>query len=333
MTPPRLALALATFALAGLASTAVAQADDGTAEYGSYGGAEYGEYPAQKTEPEPEEEPRDPPPSEDPPEPREEPDLQRPDDDGGRPVLSSFSVSTSRLYLYGRAARVKFRIDDEAELVAVALDVRRPGSSVAVRAIDLGMRATGETHVYRLTGREGAALPEGPYEVSLIARDPAGKTLLATPRASAVDVVSFHWHRFPLRGTFSYGDRDARFGAKRNGHTHQGQDLIAAEGTPVVAPRGGVVAKVDFQEGGAGHYVVVDGAGEDDTYVFMHLVAGSITVREGQHVRTGRRLGSVGSTGASSGAHLHFEIWDGTWYGSGKPFDPYPLLKRWDGWS
>ncbi len=332
MTMPRLARALATFALAGLASTAPAQADDGTAESGSYGGAEYGEYPSQEAEPE--EEPREPPPSEeDPPERREDPVLQRPDDDGGRPVLSSFSVSTSRLYLYGRAARVRFRIDDEAELVAVALDVRRPGSSAAVRAIDLGMRATGETHVYRLTGREGAALPEGPYEVSLIARDPAGKTLLATPRASAVDVLSFHWHRFPLRGTFSYGGPDARFGAKRNGHIHQGQDLIAAEGTPVLAPRGGVVAKVDFQEGGAGHYVVVDGAGEDDTYVFMHLVAGSITVREGQQVRTGRRLGSVGNTGASSGAHLHFEIWDGTWYGSGKPFDPYPLLKRWDGWS
>jgi len=146
-------------------------------------------------------------------------------------------------------------------------------------------------------------MPEGPYEVRLIARDPAGKTLLAMPRASAVDVLAFHWHRFPLRGTFSYGGPDARFGAKRNGHTHQGQDLIAPEGTPVLAPRGGVVAKVDFQEGGAGHYVVVDGAGEDDTYVFMHLVAGSITVREGQHVKV-----AMLDCLASMVAEEHFDI-------------------------
>jgi murein DD-endopeptidase MepM/ murein hydrolase activator NlpD len=330
MTAPRLALALATFALAGPASSAAAQAGDGTAEYGTYGGAGYGEYPQDA---EPEEERRERPSSDDPPEQTDNPDPQTPDDDGGRPVLSSFEVSTSRLYLYGRAARVTFRIDDEAELVAVGLYLSRPGSSAAVRAIDLGMQSTGETHVYRLTGREGAALPEGPYEVRVTARDPAGKTLLAMPRASAVDGLSFHWHRFPLRGTFSYGGADARFGAKRNGHTHQGQDLIAAEGTPVLAPRGGVVTKVDFQEGGAGHYVVVAGAGEKDNYVFMHLQAGSITVREGQRVRTGRRLGNVGNTGASSGAHLHFEIWDGTWYGDGEPFDPYPLLQRWDRWS
>ena len=329
MTPRGLGWALATTLLAALVATPGASAGDGSAEYPSDGSAEYG-----AANPSPEPERRDRPTSdEDRAEGEPDPAPRPPEQDGGRPVLSSFSVSRSRLYHYGRAARVRFRIDDESKVVAVALHLRRPGESALVRAIDLGVRATGETHAYRLTGREGAALPEGPYRVRVFARDGHGKRLLSRPRASGVDELSFYRHRFPLRGSFSYGGDDARFGAKRSGHRHQGQDLIAPEGTPVLAPRGGIVTHVDFQASGAGHYVVIDGADEMDQYVFMHLEAGSIRVRQGQRVRTGVRIGNVGSTGRSSGPHLHFEIWRGPWYGGGEPYDPYPSLRRWDAWS
>ena len=314
-----------------------AEAGDGAADYREDGGAGYGEAPSG-------ERPRRddcrrherPNPDGDAERPRRE-DQQTPDarrrQEGGRPVLSSFSISSDRLYLYGRAARVRFRIDDESELVNVALYLTRPGGSAAVRALDLRARPTGVDQTYRLTGREGAPLPEGPYRARIVARDAAGNSLTIRPRASAVAQISFYRHRFPLRGSFSYGGDDARFGAKRSGHRHQGQDLTAPVGTPVVAPRGGRVTKVDYQAGGAGHYVVLDGAGENDSYVFMHLEEGSVRVRTGQWVRTGAPLGNVGNSGASSGAHLHFEIWRGSWYGGGEPFDPYPSLRRWDRWS
>jgi len=135
---------------------------------------------------------------------------------------------------------------------------------------------------------------------------------------------------FPIRGAFSWGGSDSRFGAPRSGHTHQGQDLTAAEGTPVVAPSSGTVQTVAYQATGAGHYVVLDGAGEDRDYVFMHLRSGSVVVREGQRVRRGAFLGEVGNTGRSFGAHLHFEIWvAGGWYSGGHPIDPLPLLRSW----
>ena len=101
----------------------------------------------------------------------------------------------------------------------------------------------------------------------------------------------------------------------------------------MLAPRGGIVDVVAYQAAGAGHYVVVDGEGEDADYAFMHLQAGSIAVRRGQRVLTGQRLGSVGSTGRSSGPHLHFEIWRGGWRTGGRPVDPLPHLRRWDAWS
>ena len=77
----------------------------------------------------------------------------------------------------------------------------------------------------------------------------------------------------------------------------------------------------------------IDAAGEQRDYVFMHLQTDSIRVTEGQRVRTGKWIANVGNTGASFGAHLHFEIWQGAWYGGGEPIDPYALLRRWDRWS
>jgi murein DD-endopeptidase MepM/ murein hydrolase activator NlpD len=134
-------------------------------------------------------------------------------------------------------------------------------------------------------------------------------------------------HRFPVAGPFDWGGPDGRFGAKRKGHRHQGQDLAAAAGTPVVAPYRGVVTAVEYQARGAGHYVVIHA--DDYDYVFMHLRTGSTVVKEGQRVRTGQRVGDVGSTGESSGPHLHFEVWVGAWYAGGHPIDPLPLLEAW----
>jgi len=153
-------------------------------------------------------------------------------------------------------------------------------------------------------------------------RKPKHRGRRAQPSTTATGV-----HRFPIAGAFDWGGPDALFGAKRSGHRHQGQDLAAASGTPVVAPYRGVVTAVQYQAKGAGRYVVIDG--EDYDYVFMHLRSGSIVVREGERVRTGQAIGAVGSTGESSGPHLHFELWVGAWYDGGHPIDPLALLQQW----
>jgi murein DD-endopeptidase MepM/ murein hydrolase activator NlpD len=134
-------------------------------------------------------------------------------------------------------------------------------------------------------------------------------------------------HRFPIAGAFDWGNRDSRFGARRKGHRHQGHDLAAASGTPVVAPYRGTVAFVGYQAKGAGRYVVIHGADYD--YVFMHLLTGSVLVDEGDRVRTSQTVAAVGSTGESTGPHLHFELWVGGWYQGGHPIDPLPLLQAW----
>ena len=317
--------------LALLVAAPTASAADGSAEAPAYGGAGYGELekPDQAID-------RNPGLSTQKPKPK--PD-SRPDNtptatgSGGHPLLTTFGVGSSRVYLYGKAARINFQINDRADTVSVRLVVVSATTGERVRTIDLGAQATGVAHSYGFTGREGGALPAGRYRVRVRAIDGAGNTLVRAARTSAVDEIGVFPYRFPLKGNFVYGDPGSRFGAPRSGHSHQGQDIGAPEGIQVRAARGGVVRTSAYQAAGAGNYVVIDAAGQNRDYVYMHMQTGSVRVQEGQRVRTGQWIGSVGNTGASFGAHLHFEIWKGPWYAGGDPIDPFPSLRRWDRWS
>ncbi len=134
---------------------------------------------------------------------------------------------------------------------------------------------------------------------------------------------------FPVRGAHDFGGAGARFGAARSGHTHQGQDVLAACGTPLVAAAAGTVRTAKFQSA-AGNYVVIDGAAPDQDYVYMHLQAPT-PLKVGQAVAAGAPIGNVGDTGDAQGCHLHFELWSAPgWYVGGQPFDPLPQLQAWD---
>jgi murein DD-endopeptidase MepM/ murein hydrolase activator NlpD len=137
---------------------------------------------------------------------------------------------------------------------------------------------------------------------------------------------------FPVRGPHTFGGPEARFGAPRDGHLHQGQDVSADCGTILAVVHAGVVKANGFQAA-AGNYVVIDGADVKQDYAYMHLLAPS-PLAVGQAVRTGQKVGKVGTTGHSTGCHLHFELWIGAgWYTGGAPIDPLPLLQYWDGYS
>ena len=249
------------------------------------------------------------------------------------PLLTEFQLRRPRLFLYGRPARVTFTIKSRYRSVRVRLRLLRPGGRQAVSTISLGQRPTRVRQSFLLTGRENGILPQGRYQLRIGALDRRGRHLRRLATVSRSAELSFLHHRFPLVGPYSFGGPGARFGAPRSGHTHQGQDVSAAQGTPIVAPHGGTVTTVQYQAAGAGYYVVLHGQGERYDYVFMHLSAGSTRVRQGQHVRTGQRIGDVGATGDAQGPHLHFELWLGPWFGGGHPIDPLPFLQRWASWS
>jgi murein DD-endopeptidase MepM/ murein hydrolase activator NlpD len=138
---------------------------------------------------------------------------------------------------------------------------------------------------------------------------------------------------FPVVGPHSFGGPANVFGAPRNGHIHQGQDVLAACGTPLRTASPGFVRANTFQAGGAGYYVVIRSSITLEDYMYAHL-AGPSTAAKGTTLAPGASIGVVGATGDAQGCHLHFEMWTAPgWYTGGAPYDPLPSLKLWDSYS
>lgn len=122
-----------------------------------------------------------------------------------------------------------------------------------------------------------------------------------------------------------YGEAGARFGAARSGRSHEGQDVFAPAGTPLVAVAEGEVVETG-SDGGRGNYVSIYDAAEKRTYNYFHMQAPA-TVEQGETVRAGERVGAVGCSGSCWGDHLHFEVRAGR-DPYGAAVDPLPLLEE-----
>lgn len=111
---------------------------------------------------------------------------------------------------------------------------------------------------------------------------------------------------------------------------HQGVDMTAsgASGKPIFAARDGKVVAAG-PASGFGNWIVIEHnvGGKTISTVYGHMYDNGVLVKVGDTVKAGQRIGLVGSNGESSGAHLHFEVWEGSRInGGGKAVDPAPLL-------
>lgn len=86
---------------------------------------------------------------------------------------------------------------------------------------------------------------------------------------------------------------------------HNGIDMACAQGTPIYATRAGTVTTASYQAGGAGYYVSINHL-DGFSSIYMHMT--HYVVSAGQSVSQGQLIGYVGSTGISTGPHLHFGI-------------------------
>jgi murein DD-endopeptidase MepM/ murein hydrolase activator NlpD len=245
-------------------------------------------------------------------------------------VVRTFRVTPAAVRP-GTRLTVVWRIDGRVRRTQVRIDLLPAAGGPVAATLRLGHRRTHRRLRVHWTPR----LAPGSYTARLRAtavraHRRAHVSTLSSMRVTAPPAVAVPSSGvFPVQGPYSFGGADARFGAERDGHVHQGQDVTAATGTPVVTPRAGFVYWRDYQASGAGFYLVVRGDDGRD-YVFMHLQKGSLLVTKGQAVLAGQRIGAVGATGDAGGPHLHFEIWPGGWYAKDShPIDPLPDLQAW----
>jgi len=107
---------------------------------------------------------------------------------------------------------------------------------------------------------------------------------------------------FPANGAINDG-----FGYRDGGEFHGGVDIMAPEGSDIIAASSGTVESVTYG-GGWGRHVIID-HGNGIKTLYAHMIEGSEAVVAGQWVAAGTFLGSVGNTGYSTFPHLHFEVY------------------------
>jgi len=256
-----------------------------------------------------------------------------------RPVARYFRVGP-RFVVAPTLPKLALRVDEAGASTVRARIVFLPQTETgSIVHIDLGQVPVGQRVV--ATWPSGTTLAPGRYRVRLHVRGLRGTVLarkastpglttltVRAPEPAPAPVPDAAGHVFPVNGAHTFGDL---FGAPRKGYSHQGQDILAAEGTPIVAPVAGSISFTDYQAHAAGYYIVEKGSDGYD-YFFAHCQKGSTVVAPAQVVLAGQQLCNVGATGDASGPHLHFEAWEGGWRvdAGSHPIDPLPLLKSWD---
>ncbi len=259
----------------------------------------------------------------------------------GRPRLSAQRLS-SKTVTEGTRASLLLRINrSKGTSAQVKIAIARKGGKTVnysagrvttnrSQAVQLPALAVGS---YRLTVSVYGSTPQETVRggvMSLTVKAKNAPKPKPTPKPTTPSPPSPTSGVFPVRGSYSFGGEGARFGAGRTGHTHEGQDLVGNSGLPIVAPLAGEVRYVDYQAEGAGRYIILR-ANNGWDMMFAHCQYASAAVKPGDRVRAGDRLCLLGSTGDSSGPHLHFEIWPDGWRDSPgtRPIDPLPQLKKW----
>lgn len=99
---------------------------------------------------------------------------------------------------------------------------------------------------------------------------------------------------------------------------HDGIDYIAEEGTPVLAAADGKVRAAEFSAS-RGNYIVID---HTDGFSTVYACLKEMQVSVGDEIKAGSQIGTIGSTGMSTGPHLHLELWLGD-----EPIDPGEYLR------
>jgi murein DD-endopeptidase MepM/ murein hydrolase activator NlpD len=247
--------------------------------------------------------------------------------DTGAFKLKELTAKPRTAYYYGKKKpKVKY-IFTNTEPVDVRIDVINRKTDEIVESITKEAQEPNVEHKASWNGRvEGSkrSVPKGDYKFR-VGPQSGGKL-------ESSDSAGFKYrpYKFPVRGPHEYWDG---VGAPRSGHTHEGQDVGADCGTALQAARGGRVQYNAYQSA-AGNYLVIDGKGTGHDYAYMHLKKPS-PLQKGEKVKTGEKIGLVGSTGDATGCHLHFEEWSAPgWYEGGTFMKAVTRhLKKWDSWS
>lgn len=178
----------------------------------------------------------------------------------------------------------------------------------AQNIIDYPFNTFANDETFALSAGQELIIPDGikPNETVVDTRYLTTRTVAPIP--GVVGEGNFMW---PTSGSIT----------QRYSWYHQAVDIANSSNPPIVAAQGGTVVTAGWNAGGYGNYVIID-HGNGYKTLYAHMLNNSIVVRAGQVVSQGQKLGIMGSTGRSTGTHLHFEV-----ISPGGKLNPLTVLK------
>lgn len=176
----------------------------------------------------------------------------------------------------------------------------------AQNIVDYPFNSFSNDETFALAAGQNIIVPDG-VEPKLVPVVPRSVARTVAPIAGVVGEGNFIW---PTVGTVT----------QRFSWYHRAVDIANRSNPPVVAAATGSVVAAGWNGGGYGNYVVIDHGNGYQT-LYAHMLK-DIAVSAGQKVQQGQRLGTMGSTGRSTGTHLHFEI-----KSAGGNLNPLQMLK------
>jgi len=243
-----------------------------------------------------------------------DPRQARPDSEVGNGANSSFRARTDKL-IQDQASFLDTFEEEAVQRAESARGVIKLTGVPAARVLEQnGVSASGSLLPINFSNSVSSA-PDDPFQARIFEVEARLREAQDYERAMrslplAIPVTSAY------RETSGFGYRIDPFG--RGTKFHEGADLAAFTGAPIVATAPGKVTFAGIK-GSYGRTVEIDhGSGFRTLYGHMN----SINVKVGQEVAIGTRVGTMGSTGRSTGPHLHYEI-----YFRGKSYDPIKFLR------
>jgi murein DD-endopeptidase MepM/ murein hydrolase activator NlpD len=178
----------------------------------------------------------------------------------------------------------------------------------AQNIIDYPFNTFANDETFALSAGQELIIPDGikPKEIVIDKTTYTARTVAPIP--GVVGEGNFMW---PTGGVIS----------QRYSWYHQAVDIANASHPDILASQGGTVVTAGWNAGGYGNYVIVD-HGNGYRTLYGHMLNNSIVVKPGQVVSQGQKIGVMGSTGRSTGTHLHFEV-----IGPGGKLNPLTVLK------
>lgn len=178
----------------------------------------------------------------------------------------------------------------------------------AQNIIDYPFNVFANDETFALSAGQELIIPDGvkPKEIIIDTTRYLARTVAPIP--GVVGEGNFMW---PTAGYIS----------QKHAWYHQAVDIANKSNPNIVASQGGTVVTAGWNGGGYGNYVVID-HGNGYRTLYAHMLNNSISVKAGEKVGQGQKLGLMGSTGRSTGTHLHFEV-----IGPGGKLNPLTVLK------